>query len=276
MTVKANLTFSLPEDHDSDKIIISESLTQSSVNYVVIATLDYSYGQTKIEHDIDEQRWYKIQFFNTKNGRYGPLSEPVFGGTYSSASPFLAVSTTTDGANYATSQDLFEYSGLSTQDVSEDRVSQALRRARALIDWRTAEMGVDRFEVFESDVARRKYNASLRILKEAEINIALGNLYQNLCDDLIIQSRREGDGEIAGGIAIGGTAISGDTLAERAENIAFLATLSDRYFVTGENLLSSLDSNSIRLTSNDFQTRYPRFKHPGGQYFSRHYGNWPY
>lgn len=261
-TQSAVITFSLPEDLDSDQLLILASATKDGA-YSTVETVNYGYGETSYEFDdLDDTLWYKIQFRNSADNENGPISEAVYGGTFSAAAPFLAVSTTTDGANYATTQDLYDYSGLTAQDVSQSRVSNALRRARAVLDYRTAEMGLDRFEVFDTETARRKYNASLRILKEAEINMALGNLYTNMSDDLIIDNIREGEGAASGSISIGSTSVSGDTLAERSENILYLATLANRYFSQGELLLASLDTNSIKLVANDWIVRFPRFRYP--------------
>ncbi len=258
----AVITFSLPEDLDADTLIILSSNTKDG-SYASTHTVGYAYGLTSYEYDeLDDTLWYKIQFFNSSDNEYGPISDPVYGGTFSAGAPFLAVSSTTDGANYATTQDLYDYSGLTAQDIPQSRVSNALRRARAVLDYRTAEMGLDRFEVFDTETARRKYNASLRILKEAEINMALGNLYTNLSDDLIISNMREGEGAASGSISVGGTSVSGDTLGERSESIIYLATLATRYFGQGELLLSSLDTNSIKLVAADFTVRAPRFRYP--------------
>ena len=264
-TQTATLTFSLPEDQDSNQIIIWESDAERGT-YAQAELHGYSYGVTSLQLDIDDTSWYKIQFRNTNNGTSGPISDAVYGGTFSHGAPFLAVSTSTDGANYATTAEVYDYSGLNTQDVSQTKVSQALKRARATIDYRTSEMDLDRFEIFDTATARRKFNASLRILKEAEINIALGHLYQSLADDIIIENRRGGDDAAAGGVSIGGASVGGDTLAERSENIVFLATLSDRYFLTGEQLLASLDTNSVRLSGYDYRIRFPRFVFPFNGY----------
>jgi hypothetical protein len=260
--VNAVLTFALPEDVDSDVLALYASATKEG-SYSLTQQLDYQYGQTQIEPPLfDDVFWYKIQFLDTANGTEGPLSDPVFGGTFSSSAPFLAVSSATDGANYATTQDVYDYSGLTSEDVPTSRISAALRRARAVIDYRTAEMGIERFVQFGTETARRKYNASLRILKEAEINIALGNVYQNLSDDRIIANSREGASASSNAISIGGTSVSGDDIADRSENIIFLATLSSRYFGTGELLLASLDTNSVRLVGSDLNIRMPRFLYP--------------
>jgi hypothetical protein len=257
---KVILTFSLPEDSLSDTILVHEGLNKDG-SFHLATSGEYNYGVTELEFpELDTSRWYKIQFGNEKSGTVGPLSEPVYGGTLAASAPFLAVSSTSDGSNYATSSDLYEYSGLIPADVTPGAVSTALRSARAVIDYRTAEMDLNRFDAFPTSVARRKYNATLRIVKEAEINVALGNIYTNLSDDLIIKSMREGGG--AGSVSIGSTSVDGDSLAERPQNIDFLAKLAQRYFDQGERLLSSLDTTSVRLVGYDIYIRSPKFKYP--------------
>lgn len=261
-TQSAVITFSLPEDANSDYMYIYSSTTKNG-SYSLVTSVDYAYGTTKYEYDsLDDATWYKIRFYNLSDNEFGPYSEPVYGGDFTSAAPFLAVSTTTDGANYATSTDVYEYSHLTSQDVGQSEITRALRQARARIDYRTAEMGLSRFEVFDSETARRKYNATLRLIKEAEINIALSVIYTNLSDDLIIQNMRGGSGSEAGTVSIGSTSVSGDSLAERNESTLYLAALAARYAAQGEEILSSLDTNSIRLVGYDFTVRSPRFKYP--------------
>lgn len=260
--VSATFTFALPEDIDSDQLLIYNCETEQG-NYSIVTTVDYEYGTTFYEFDeVNEALWYKIRFNNSTDNESGPLSDPVYGGSFSNAAPFLAVSTSTDGANYASIADVYNYAGLTTEDIGSNRVSAALRSARAIIDYRTAEMDLSRFETFDTDTARRKYNASLRILKEAEINLALGNLYQNMSDDLIIQNKREGGVFAPGSVSIGGTSISGDDIASRSENILYLATLGARYEMYGNQLLASLDTNSVKLVATEFYVRVPRFLYP--------------
>jgi hypothetical protein len=258
----AVFTFALPEDTDSDQLLIYSS-TMKDGAYSVVLTVDYDYGIAQYEYDqLDDSLWYRIQFNNTHDVEHGPISDPVYGGNFAQGAPFLAISTLTDGANYATTQDVYDYSGLQPADISPSRVSAALRRARAWIDWRTAEMGLDRLANFSQDVARRKYNASLRVVKEAELNLALSSIYINLSDDLIMANMRGGEGSMAGTVSIGNTSVQGDALAERGESILYLATLAQRYQDTGEKLLASLDANSIRLVGYDNYVRSPRFLHP--------------
>jgi len=261
-TQVATFTFSLPEDVNANRLDIYASTTESG-SYGLVYSADYEYGTTSYEYSaMDDIYWYKIQFVNTTTNATGPYSEPVFGGMFNAHAPFLAVSSSWDGANYATTQDVYDYSDLTSDDVSTSKVSKALRRARAQIDYRTSEMGIDRFDNFDDDTARRKFNASLQILKEAEICLALYQMYTNLSDNIIIRNMRDGVGSIAGSISIGDTSISGDSLAERSENIIYLATLADRYYQMAERLLAQLDQNTVRLLSTDWITRAPRFRYP--------------
>jgi hypothetical protein len=256
------ITFSLPENTGSNILELHESESQNGT-YTLKVTTQYEYGITSFYAEgLNDSRYYKIRFYNNNDNVYSPFSDAVFGGTWIAAAPFLAVSSTSDGAHYATTQDVYEYANLTTEDIPTSRVSSALKRARAVIDYRTSEMDLERFNDYDTNTARRKYNATLRILKESEINIALGNLYQNLSDDRIIENMRENSSAKVGNISIGGTSIGGDDLADRNESILFLATLSSRYFAQGEILLSSLDTNSVKLVGYDLAVRVPKFRYP--------------
>lgn len=260
--VEAAFTFSLPDDMDANQLVIYESNTQDG-QYLEHNTHMYEYGTTTVTETIDDTRWYKIRFVNTNNSTQGPISDPVYGGNFSHAAPFLAVSTATDGAHYATVSEVYEFSGLSPQDVPQSRVSSCLKRSRAHIDYRTAEMDFDRFDVFDEPVARRKYNATLRILKEAELHITLGNVYQSMSDDEIIQSKRTSpQNKDYNSVSAGSVSVGGEDLADRSDSIAFLAALSDNYFARGEQLLASLDAPTIRLRPIGDRTQYPRFTLP--------------
>lgn len=268
-TQNATFTFALPDDQNSDKLEIYAASTKDG-SYSLVTQADYTYGTTQYLYAaLDDTLWYRIRFLNSTDATRGPFSDVVFGGTYSEAAPFLVVSTTTDGANYATTQDVYDYSNLTAADISQSQVSTALRSARSIIDFKTAQMNLTRFNVFTEDVARRKYNAVLRIVKEAEINIALSNIYLNLSDDLIIESKREG-GLGTGSLTVGSTTIDNDGLAERSENIVYLSTLAARYRTVGYQLLATVDTNSVYLVSADPNELIftPRFKLPNPGYYS--------
>jgi len=262
--ITTHLTFSLPEDHEADEVRILESSVKDG-NYSLVQTKEYRYGQSKIEVELNPERWYAIQFHNTKTGNTTHRSEPVFAGTYTHGSPVVFVSSATDGAHYATSEDVYDYAGLEPQDVPLKRVSQALKHARSTIDWRASDVGYDRQKTFRAEAPqrRKRYNAALLILKEAEICLALGKLYDAMSDTRILESLRDGeDGPQEGMAAIGGTSTNISTLADRSDSILYLAALSEKYNSRGEELLSSLDPTSVALVSYSEYVRSPRFKYP--------------
>lgn len=268
-TQSAVLTFALPEDTASDQLLIYSSDSKDG-DYSLDTTVSYEYGVSQYEYDaLDDTKWYKIQFNNSTDSETGPISDPVYGGTFSNASPALFVSTSYDGANYATTQDVYDYSTLTSQDVTTSRVSQALRRARAVIDLKTADLNLNRFtRTFNTDTSRKKFNATLRIIKEAEINIALGNVYRSLSDDLVAKRLREALGGAqneSDGVSIGQTSLAGSTGLTNPRHMAELNGLANRYLAIGAAMLNALQPPSIRLHPQDAEGTYvqsPRFKYP--------------
>lgn len=265
-TQSAVLKFALPEDEDSDTLRIYSSATKAGT-YALLTSVSYDYGVSTFEYDaLDDLTWYKIQFYNSNDTEAGPMSDPVYGGSFSDASPFLAVSTGTDGANYATTQDVYDYCTLTPLDVKVSRVSQALRRARAVIDLKTAALDLDRFtRSFETAVSRKKFNATLRIVKEAEINIALGNMYRGLSDDLVILRMREALAGKAGeqtAVRIGQTSLASSSALTNPRHMAELNALANRYLSIGAAMLNALQPPSIRLHfESEFRVS-PRFRRP--------------
>lgn len=266
-TQSAIFTFALPEDKDSNQLLIYSS-SQKNGTYSLQTTVTYAYGDTTYEYDsLDDTTWYKIQFNNSSDSEAGPLSDPVYGGDFSKASPFLAISTQYDGAQYATVQDVYDYSTFTQQEVTKDRVSQALRRARAVIDLKTADLDLDRFtRTFNTDTSRKKFNATLRVLKEAEINIALGNVYRGLADDIVMQRFREtlSDTVDSSSISIGQTSLSQSGGLGDTQHMVELNGLANRYLSVGAAMLNALQPPSIRIhyTHELDKVQSPKFKLP--------------
>lgn len=253
-TKHAVFTFALPEDADSDFIRLYDSDTETGSYSQVGSDIAYDYGDTTYEfEDINESKWYKIQFYNSTDDQLGPLSEATNGSNFSDrGAPFLAVSTRTDGAFYASTQDVYDYSGLTTSDITNARVSQALRRSRAIIDLRTAEMGLDRFtNIFDTDTSRKKYNASLRVVKEAEICFALSMAYRGMADDKIMDGIRGTDTGIFESVSIGESSISQDTGAMGSRTYVYLTGLSVKYGNIAAALLSMLMPSSVVLKTTE-------------------------
>ncbi len=262
----AVFTFALPEDIDTDNILIKSSTTKDGT-YGVEATVSYEYGGTTHEFDsLDTTLWYKIQFRNTEDSENGPESDPVYGGDFAKSSPFLAISTLSDGANYATNEEVYEYSMLTPADVTSSRVGQALRRARAIVDLRTAELNLDRFtRTFDTDPARKKYNAVLRIIKEAEINLALSNIYKGLSDDVLMRDVRDTLAGIDTGfqaVSVGATNLSDGGGLSNTDHVGRLQLLGKSYALEGERLLEQIQSPSVRIHAQQNFNNRPSFRYP--------------
>jgi hypothetical protein len=271
-TEYAKITFSLPEDTGSNLIMVFTSATETGTYAAATPpSLVYHYGETVATiADIDVAKWYKIQFRNSTTSKVGPLSEAVNGANWTNADkPEVFISTTTDGAYYATAQDVLDYTHGSLQAIitavgtgwSVTRIPDALKRARAVIDLRCAEMDLNRFTgSFTTEVARRKYNAALHVVKEAEINFALGALYQGLVDNKIsanIVSAIAGvDNAGWDVVSVGQSSISmgnwkpgsGKQLDD-SEAIQAIQTLATQYMKTAAALLSMLHPVTVRVSA---------------------------
>lgn len=257
-TKYAFFTFSLPEDIESNKIQLFSSTSETGSYTQVGADNPYIYGMTSYKYEnLSETTWYKIRFFNSNTNQLGPMSGAVYGGNFSSnASPDLYVSTSTDGSNYATIQEVLDYATLTTADFTTTIISSCLRRARAIIDYRTAEMNLDRYNAsFNSGVSRRKFNAALRIVKEAEICFTLAMAYRAKADDTILSNLRSGDGTIEA-LTIGSTSITTDTGGSGTKNYAYLTDLSMKFANSGAALLSMLAPSSIFLSCTEKPVTY--------------------
>lgn len=260
----ATFTFALPEDTDSNYLQLWSATTETGTYSQVGSDIAYSYGETTYEYtSLSTTTWYKIRFYNSTEGNYGPYSEPVYGGNWStSTNPFLSVSTTTDGANYATIQEVRDFSGLNSDMVTDDRVSQCLRRARAIVDIKTSDMGIDRFANFASDIARKKYNASLRLVKEAEINYSLGMIYRGMIDDIIISGLNSTS--LPANISIGTTTLNLESSAKNSNSYRQLEKLSVMYTQRATVLLSIIQPSTINVSWKDPQANNmsPKFLWP--------------
>lgn len=255
-TKYAFFTFSLPEDQDSNYLRLFSSTSETGTYSQVGADIAYDYGDTQYEYtNITETLWYKIQFYNSVTAKLGPLSNAVYGGNFSANAPEMFVSTSTDGANYATIQDVLDYATISTADFSSTLISKCLKRARAIIDLRTAEMGIDRFlDYFDSEIARKKYNAALKIVKEVEILFTLAMVYRAKSDDKILEQALSGEGELEA-LRIGSTAISTDSSGSGPKNYWLLIDLANKYATSGASLLAMLAPTSIFLSFYDIDIR---------------------
>ena len=269
-TEYSKLTFSLPEDTASDKIRVFASATSGGAYAAITGSpFAYAYGETELELvDIDVTKYYKIQFYNSVTDKAGPLSGYVYGADWTdNTKPEIHASTNFDGAPYSTIQDVRDYTNaLLTVAVATDAlVLAALKRARAIIDLRVGEMNLLRFSsVFDTDVARRKYNAALHIVKESEINFALGIVYSGLSTNKLLQNvlgteaaEETGNWDV---ISVGQSSISTGTVQPSNKQkltdtdvVRLFQSMSDRYMQIGAALLTMLHPPTINIS----QERWP-------------------
>lgn len=269
----AKLSFSLPHDIESDQLLIFSAGTVDGL-YVAHPSNPhpYQYGDNTVEvEDFNNTRWYKIQFNNSKTLQYGPLSVAVDGSRWNESLPDLFVSTSSDQALYATVQDVLDYTHGSLQKIitamgtgwSATRITKALKYARSIVDLRCAEMDFARFtDVFSVETAKKKFNAALNIIKEAETCYALGSIYQGLVDERLsknivdaIAGTSVGDWDV---VSIGQTSLStgnwrpsGGAVMSDTELSDAIQNLANQYFRMGAALLSSLHPPTVAVISQE-------------------------
>lgn len=245
--ISAVFLYGIPEDAGTNIVRILESTTETGT-YSIVASLKYLYGQKATEYtSADNTKWYKIQFFNSVSNVAGAISDPVYGGDYDKSKPFVAISTSFDGAGYATVAELMAESHLNSTDVSISDCMKALKTSRAFLDLVTNSQGVDKFiRYFDKDIARRKYNAYIELLKQCEIKLALSLIYKDLADDYVMQTVRKGLTS-TNSISVGQTSLQQDD-PNSLKLAEFLDTQSSRYSSMALSLVQTLLPTSIDLS----------------------------
>jgi hypothetical protein len=258
--------YGLPEDKDTNYLKVWECSTEVGT-YTQATLLPYAYAARASEYDsLDTEKWYKIQFYNSSTALSGPLSDPVYGGDYDKAKPFVAISTSFDGAGYATLGELYEISKLTSTDVDNTNVRRAMKLSRAYIDILLDSASITRYSsMFCTDVARRKYNAQLEILKRAEIFYALALIYKNMADDEIVRKIREQKKKFQS-ISIGQTSLSQQESDSDISIAEFLDTQAQRYNVQANGLLQTIMPASVPVSYGASSFGRFRFVHPGDLY----------
>jgi hypothetical protein len=259
--VSAIFTFALPDDVNSDKLRIYRSNTETG-SYALDTTFNYTYGYRAQEYDsVDDTKWYKIQFYNSVDDEAGPMSDPVYGGDFGERdTPFLALSSSFDGAYYASATDVFNLTGLTLSDISVAKVQSILRSTRAYIDLRLDSVNLSKFRRFwGSSDSRRKYNATLRVIKDVETNLAASVIFRSLSDDEQLGVIRGTAGKGKRSISIGSTSITSDNPGLVAET---LNELSVRYASYAASLFNSIMPSTTPIAYSDNYQKGPLFIHP--------------
>lgn len=260
-TVSAIFTFALPDDTSSDKLRIYVSTTETG-SYTLDTTFNYSYGYRTQEYDsVDTTKWYKLEFYNSTEDEAGPKSNPVFGGDFGDRdTPFLALSSSFDGANYASATELYNLTGLTSTDISVAKVQSILRSTRAYIDLRMDSNNLGKYsKFFNSSTARAKYNASLRVIKDVELNLAASVVFRSLADNQQLDILRGTVGKGKRAFSVGNTSINTDTAGQTT--VAF-TELSSRYANMAASLFNSIRPSTIQISYSDNTLKGPLFIHP--------------
>lgn len=260
----AVINFSLPEDNTCDTFALYTCATETGT-YSLDATEDYVYGTTtmKIE-DISATTWYKIKISSTVTDWETALSDPIYGGDFDDrSSPFLAISTTYDGVNYASTSEVYAASGLSSDECSVANCQVILRSTRAYIDIRLGDLGIGHYSFRNTQpIARQQYNGHLRVLRDCEINLAISTIMQQLANEsqleLVTYDTAGGGASTAAikSVSIGKTQIDTDPDVQAGkpdrlrERVKIFTELSEQYTNKANHLLKALMPTSIDLNYN--------------------------
>lgn len=257
----AMLTFALPEDTGADKLRIYQASSEDGT-YTLATTFNYTYGYRVQEYDsIDTTKWYKIEFYNNTSGRRGPKSDPIFGGDFGTKdTPFLALSSTFDGANYTSASEIYSLTQLKASDISAVEVQKILRATRAYLDLRLNAVNLRRFGRFcNAGEARKKYNAALRITKEIELNLAAAVCFRSISNAEQMSVIR-GETKSKRSFSVGSTSIQeGDS---PSTVLTILNALSSRYAGYAASLMNSIMPNSVQVAYSDDYMAGPLFIRP--------------
>ena len=197
----------IPVNQEVNQLNVSSSDTSSGV-FTFVESIEYVFPSRVTEFEVDSTKFYKVQFENTNDGYKTPYSDATAGSAILESAPVLEVSSSNDGSPFATVQDVYSRSNLTSNDISEDDISYSLGVARSFIDIRLSSISRNRYRDFSSDVQTRKYNALLRLIKDVEINYALSLVYKHMADDKIMQNVTN-NVKTSAGISVGQTSITG-------------------------------------------------------------------
>jgi len=249
-TYSGYLMTGVPVNREVDILNVYSSAT-SSGTFALEEAMVYEYSTRVTNYSIDDSKFYKISYEDTSDGYVTPLSEATAGVTILEAAPILDITSSNDGASFASVQEVYDRSNITTADISETNVNYSLSVARAFIDMRLSTISIDRYRVFADSVQTRKYNASLRIIKDVEINYCLSLVYKYMADAAILEDTTSSSStSTATSIRIGQTTISDKDASGSSDSIEAATNfdaLSTRYAQYAETALDSLAPNYVPL-----------------------------
>lgn len=253
-TYQGYLLISLPDNTNADNVLVYSSATSSGV-FTLANTLDYVYPNKTVEYTVDDTLFYKVAFSESATSWVSALSSVIAGSKVLETAPSIAITSSYDGVSYSTPDDVYAVSNLTTEDVSNDDVIYAIATARAFIDLKTSSLSINRFNAFSNGVAKKKYNATLKILKDVEINFAISLIYRDMANKKIIEKVRNNTSSSTS-ISIGQTYINESQPADSVDIANYLDSLSSRYSTYALGLLDTVIPNYVPLRYSEHDTGY--------------------
>jgi hypothetical protein len=253
-TYSGYLLTGIPDNANADQLLVASGLT-SSGTFTLASTLAYTYPTKTTVYSIDEGRWYKVAFKHAATNWQTPYSNAIDGAQILNNVPQLSITSTYDGISYSTPQDVYDRANMTTTDAAQSDVSYAISVARAFIDIKMSTVSVNRYSNFSQNVAQKKFNGLLRLLKDVEINFALSLIYKNLADDAIMTNVKNGT-KSSSSISVGQTSIAGIEGSDTIPTAQYLDQLSTRYANYATSLLDTLTPNYVPLRYSENGTGY--------------------
>lgn len=235
----------LPANNNADQLKVYSCAT-SSGTFTLVDTLSYIYPSETTAYTVDDTLYYKVAFAYSVDGWASPQSDAIAGSQIQTSAPSVAITSSFDGATYSSTDDVYAVTNLTSTQIPVDDVKYALGIARSFIDLKTSNLGIERFAAFGDYVARKKYNAVLKILKDIEINYAASLVYRNMADDAIMQNIVDGKSS-SQSISVGSTSIGGVESSDSTTMANYLDALSMRYSTYATSLLNSILPNYVPL-----------------------------
>lgn len=253
-TYSGYLLTGIPDNPNADQLLVASGLTSSGA-FTLDNTLSYTYPTKTTPYSINESRWYKVAFKQASNSWQTPYSEAIDGAQILKNIPQLAITSTYDGISYSTPQDVYDRANLTIADTPINDVNYAISVARSFIDLRMSTLSVNRYSTFSQNVAQKKFNGLLKLLKDVEINFALSLIYKNLADDALMQKVRNGE-STSTSVSVGQTSVAGIKAPGSTEISTYLDALSTRYASYATSLLDTLVPNYVPLRYSENGTGY--------------------
>jgi hypothetical protein len=254
-TYSGYLFTGVPEYGKNADTLLVYTSDSSSGSFTVEEALGYTFPTKVTEYNIDSTKFYKIAYSNSTTGYLTPQSDAVDGSTILKSAPGLEISSTADGAPFATAQNVYDRSNMTEADVSTADVNYALSVARAFIDLKLSSISINRFSSFPTQTAQRKFNAMARLMRDAELNYALSLVYRHMADDKIL-TNLTANTKTSNSVSVGQTSIAGIEGGDSLTTANYFDALSIRYLGYATDLMNTLVPNYVPLRYSENGTGY--------------------